>query len=110
MSDSGIKTEQALLASGLNLQSDIIIKGQHHSGESGSDAFLDATRPRLIIATSRDFPGYERISDAWADNIRKRGIKLFRQDEAGAVTLSFRQDSWEAQSYFTGEAFRSSSH
>jgi competence protein ComEC len=109
MSDSGIKTEQALLASGLNLQSDIIIKGQHHSGESGSDAFFDATRPRLIIATSRDFPGYERISDAWVENIRKRGIKLFRQDEAGAVTLSFRQDSWEAQSYFTGETFRSSS-
>src|SRR6266436_1649699 len=110
MSDSGIKTEQALLASGLNLQSDIIIKGQHHSGESGSDAFLDATRPRLIIATSRDFPGYERINDAWVENILKRGIKLFRQDDAGAVTLSFRQDGWEAQSYFTGEIFRSSSH
>jgi competence protein ComEC len=110
MSDSGIKTEQALLASGLNLQSDIIIKGQHHSGESGSDAFLDATRPRLIISTSRDFPEYERISDAWVENIRKRGVKLFRQDHAGAVTLSFRQDSWEAQSYFTGEIFRSSNH
>jgi competence protein ComEC len=110
MSDSGIKTEQALLASGLNLQSDIIIKGQHHSGESGSEAFLDATRPRLIIATSRDFPGYERISDAWVENIRKRGIKLFRQDDAGAVKLSFRQDNWEAQSYLTSETFRSSSH
>src|SRR5438093_9580741 len=110
MSDSGIKTEQALLASGLNLKSDIIIKGQHHSGESGSDAFLDAARPRLIIATSRDFPGYERISDAWVENIRKRGIKLFRQDDAGAVTLSFRQDSWEAQSYLTSEVFRSSNH
>jgi competence protein ComEC len=110
MSDSGIKTEQALLASGLNLQSDIIIKGQHHSRESGSDAFLDATRPRLIIATSRDFPGYERISDAWVENIQKRGIKLFRQDDAGAVTLSFRQDSWEAQSYLTGEIFRSANH
>jgi competence protein ComEC len=107
MSDSGIKTEQALLASRLNLRSDIIIKGQHHSGESGSDAFLDATRPRLIIATSRDFPSYERISDAWAENLRKRGIKLFRQDETGAVTLRFRHNGWEAQSYFTGEAFRS---
>ncbi|MBO0695155.1 MAG: ComEC/Rec2 family competence protein, partial [Verrucomicrobia bacterium] len=107
MSDSGIKTEQALLASHLNLHSDIIIKGQHHSGESGSEAFLDATRPRLIVATSRDFPDYERISDAWAENLKKRGIKLFRQDETGAVILRFRQDSWEAQSYFTGEIFRS---
>jgi beta-lactamase superfamily II metal-dependent hydrolase len=109
MSDSGIKTEQALLASGSNIQSDIVIKGQHHSGESGSGAFLDAVQPRLVIATSHDFPGYERISDAWTDNLQKRGIKLFRQDETGAVTLRFRQDSWEARSYFTGEIFRSSS-
>jgi competence protein ComEC len=109
MSDSGIKTEQALLASRLNLQSDIIIKGQHHSGESGSGAFLDAVQPRLIIATSRDFPGYERIGDAWSENLQKRGIKLFRQDETGAVMLRFRQNSWEAQSYVRGEIFRSSS-
>jgi ComEC/Rec2-related protein len=106
MSDSGVKTEEQLLAHRLDLRSDIIVKGQHHSGESGSDAFLDATRPRLIIATSRDFPSYERISDDWAENLRERGIKLFRQDETGAVTLRFRQDSWEAKSYFTGETFR----
>lgn len=107
MSDGGIKTEQALLVNRFNLRSDIIIKGQHHSGESGSDAFLEAVQPRLIIATSRDFPGYERISDTWTENLQKRGIKLFRQDETGAVILRFRQDSWEAQSYFTGETFRS---
>ena len=93
----------------LNLRSDIIVKGQNHSGESGSDAFLDAVQPRLIIATSRDFPSYERVSDTWMENLQKRGIKLFRQDETGAVILRFRQNSWEAQSYFTGEIFRSSS-
>jgi competence protein ComEC len=109
MSDSGIKTEEQLLAHHLNLRSDIVVKGQDHSGESGSDAFLDATRPRLIIATSRDFPSYERISDGWAENLRRRGIKLFRQDQTGAVTLRFREDGWEAQSYVTGETFRSAS-
>jgi competence protein ComEC len=109
MSDNGVKTEEQLLANHLDLRSDIIIKGQHHSGESGSEAFLDATRPRLIIASSHDFPSYERISDSWAENLRERGIKLFRQDETGAVTLRFRHNSWEAQSYFTGETFRSTS-
>src|SRR5213594_2449423 len=69
MSDSGIETEQVLLASDSNLRSDIIIKGQHHSGQSGSDAFLDAARPRLIIATSRDFPDHERINDSWAEEL-----------------------------------------
>jgi ComEC/Rec2-related protein len=107
MSDSGITTEQALLADHLNLRSDIIVKGQHHSEQSGSGAFLDAARPRLIIATSRDFPEQERINDTWAEDLQRRGIKLFRQDQTGAVILRFGQDSWEAQSYVTGETFRS---
>ena len=109
MSDNGLETERALLAYGLNLHSDIIVKGQHHSGRSGSDAFLDAVRPRLIIATSRDFPEYERISDEWAELVRAHGIKLFRQDETGAVTLRFGRHGWEARSYLTGEIFRNSS-
>src|SRR6266478_5024130 len=107
MADSGVKTEEALLASQSNVRSDIIIKGQHHSGQSGSEAFLDAARPRLIIASSRDFPDHERISDTWAEELQKRGIKLFRQEETGAVTVRFHHDGCEAQSYVTGETFRS---
>jgi competence protein ComEC len=107
MFDSGYPTENAILASGVDLRSDILIKGQHHSGKSGSSAFLDAVRPQLIIATSRDFPDYERISDDWAEHVRARGIKLFRQDETGAVQLQFGEHEWKARAYFTGETFRS---
>jgi beta-lactamase superfamily II metal-dependent hydrolase len=109
MSDSGIETERALLSYGSSLHSDIVVKGQHHSGNSCSGSFLDVVRPRLIIATSRDFPLNERVGDNWAEDLRTRGIKLFRQDETGAVTVRFRSDGWEAQSYLTGETFRSSS-
>jgi ComEC/Rec2-related protein len=109
MSDSGVETERGLLANGLNLRSDIIVKGQHHSGNSCLGPFLDIVRPHLIIATSRDFPPNERISDKWAEDLRTRGIKLFRQDHTGAVTLRFGRNSWEAQSYLTGETFRSAS-
>ena len=80
--------------SGLNdLRSDILIKGQHYSGESGSAAFLDAVQPQLIVATSVDFPARERIPDAWARMVRERGIELLRQDETGAVTLEFFRDA-----------------
>jgi competence protein ComEC len=109
MSDSGYKTERALTESGADLRCDILIKGQHHSGESGSAAFLEAVHPRLIIATSRDFPAHERINDEWAGRLRTAGIKLFRQDETGAVELRFASDYWEARAYLTGETFRSSS-
>lgn len=108
MSDSGYETEKALIASGADLRSDILIKGQHHTGESGSDAFIDAVRPRLIIATSRSFPAHERVDDKWAERARANGVKLFRQDETGAVELRFTRGEWEARAYLTGETFRSS--
>jgi len=109
VSDSGSATENTLLSSGLDLRSDILVKGQHHSAQSGSDDFLRAVRPRLIISTSRDFPQHERIPDEWADRVRGQGIKLFRQDETGAVQLRFLDGSWEARAFVTGEIFRSSS-
>jgi competence protein ComEC len=107
VSDSGYATENALLDSGADLQSDVVIKGQHHSGKSGGERFLDAVKPRLIVATSRNFPEYERISDEWANAVRTKGIKLFRQDETGAVEFCFGQCDWSARAYVTGETFRS---
>lgn len=71
-SDSGFAAEKWLLASGADLRSDILIKGQHHSGNSGSDAFLNSVQPRLIIATSREFPEHERTPDEWAERVRAR--------------------------------------
>jgi len=106
-SDSGYATERLLIGSGADVRSDVLIKGQHHSGNSGSDVFLDAVQPQLIVATSRDFPQQERISDEWAERVRARGIKLFRQDETGAVELEFAEREWQARAYLTGEIFRS---
>ena len=107
MSDNGAETERALLSNGSDLQSDILVKGQHSSEISGSAGFLDAVRPRLIIATSTDFPEHERITEQWAEDLRARGIKLFRQDETGAVELNFSNHEWTARAYVTGEIFRS---
>jgi ComEC/Rec2-related protein len=107
MSDSGLATEDALISSGTDLRSDILIKGQHHSGRSESDRFLEAVRPKLIVATSRDFPVAERIDDTWAEGVRARGLKLFRQDETGAVQIGLSDGRWTARAYVTGETFRS---
>ena len=109
MSDSGQFTEEQFLQAQIDLHSEILIKGQHQSGISGSEAFLNAVQPQLLIATSRDFPKRERINDQWAEGVRTRGIRLFRQDETGAVEMKFDDKSWEARAYATGETFRSSS-
>ena len=110
VSDSGLETEKDLLAlPNDEIRSDILIKGQHHSGDSGSEEFLDAVQPELIIATSRDFPARERIPDDWARMVRGRGITLFRQDETGAVKLEFFRDYWRATAFLDDATFRSKS-
>ena len=109
MSDSGETTERALLDSGEDLQSDIIIKGQHHSGQSGSEEFLARVQPQAIVASSPRFPENERVKDEWAEMVAARGIKLFRQDETGAVTLRFFRNYWSATPYLSGETLRSTS-
>ena len=109
ISDSGTGTEDFLLKHYPNLRSEILLKGQHHSGESGSIAFLDGVQPNAIIATSRDFPENERIKEDWAENVRRRGIRLFRQDETGAVTITIFSDRCELKGFLNSETFRSAS-
>jgi competence protein ComEC len=109
MSDSGEATEKFVLENYPELRADVLIKGQHHTGVSGSSAFLDRVQPQAIVATSRDFPESERIKPDWAGAVQARGIKLFRQDETGAMQVRIFRDRWEATSYVTSETFRSPS-
>lgn len=109
MSDSGEPTERYLLDNCADLRSDIIIKGQHHSAASASPEFLDRVQPQAIVTSSSDFSQNERVRDDWAEMIASCGIKLFRQDETGAVQMRFFRRRWEAKAYLQPEAFRSSS-
>ena len=109
VSDSGPMTEGELLARREDLKSDILIKGQHFSGVSGSDEFLATVSPKLIIATSRDFPARERISDDWARRVEAGKIALFRQDLTGAVELEFFRNEWRATSFLDQKVFLSTS-
>ena len=109
MSDSGQATEEALLAQQVDLRSDLLIKGQHHSGTSGSSEFLDAVQPAAIIATARESAENQRIKEDWAEMVKARGIELLRQDKTGAVRVRFFRDHWEATPFLGGETFRRTS-
>ncbi|MEP6936788.1 MAG: ComEC/Rec2 family competence protein [Chthoniobacterales bacterium] len=109
LSDSGEETERMLLSSGLDLRSDVLIKGQHHSAPSASSEFLAAVQPQVIVATSRDFPQKERIADDWTEMVRARRITLLRQDKTGAVKLVFFRDHWEAKAFLQQGTLRSTS-
>ncbi|MDQ6860151.1 MAG: ComEC/Rec2 family competence protein [Verrucomicrobiota bacterium] len=107
-SDNGEASERLLLASATPLESDVLIKGQHHSAPSGSAEFLKAVHPQLIVASSVEFPQNEQVKEDWAGDVESRGIKLFRQDQTGAVTLRFYRKRWEAIPFLArDQTFRS---
>ena len=99
MSDAGFITEHWLLEHAIagELHSDIIVKGMHAKDLSGTPEFLDAVRPRLVIASSTDFPPAEEVREPWEKTVRQRGIELIRQDRCGAVRIALeRNGTWTA--------------
>jgi len=102
MSDSGAHTERWLLEnSPEELRCDILVKGLPRSGPSGEAEFLDAVAPQAIIASSTTFPAGELIPDQWAQSVAARGIRLYRQDLTGAVTIRIFPESWEITDFLS---------
>lgn len=100
LADAGLATEQWLLENVPDqLAADILIKGSARSGPSGDLSFIEKVNPRVVVATSADFPSSEKIPPTFAADLAARGIRLFRQDECGAVTIRIHSGHWEASAF-----------
>lgn len=86
-SDIGFSVEKALLASGIELKSDLWIRGQHSETASGLPAFAEAINPQVVISSHAAFPSSESVSDALRETLAERGIPLLTLDQTGVVSL-----------------------
>lgn len=109
MSDSGFVAESWLLEQKENLRNAILIKGQHASDFSGTPKFLNAVVPQVIICQADDFPPSAQIPEDWARDVAGRGIRLFRGDQCGAVTVEFRESGFSVRSFLGNQHFTSRS-
>ena len=107
VSDSGFITERWLLEHPTDLRSDVLVKGQHLSDISGTSEFFDAVAPKVAICSAADFPKQARISERWAQQIEARGVRLFRQDQTGAVRIDIDRSGFEVRSFLGDQTFRS---
>ena len=106
MSDAGIFTEAWLVKNvPQELRSDILIKGSPRQGPSGDTDFLDAVKPRAVIATATVFPDNERITARFSQALRTREIPLFAQDQCGAVIVRVFADYWEISAFLNGHEY-----
>jgi beta-lactamase superfamily II metal-dependent hydrolase len=60
---------------------------------------LKTVKPRAVIATATAFPENERIATSFRENLRIREIRLFAQDQCGAVTIRVFPSHWEVSAF-----------
>jgi len=106
VSDSGFFTEHWLLDHKQDLKSDILIKGQNATDVSGSLDFIEVAGPKVIICSAGKFPGSAPIPESWAADVTALGIRLFRQDQTGAVHIDLRDGDFAVQSFLGKQTFR----
>jgi competence protein ComEC len=102
--DISAGVEQALLASGESLESQVLKVAHHGSNSSSSTEFLARVNPRVAIVTGGsggfgNLPGPETL-----ERLRARGIRVFLPDVDGATTVQMRDSS----SIHVKESYRAS--
>jgi competence protein ComEC len=87
--DIEARSEAVLLRDGWNLHADLLVVPHHGSRTSSTDAFVEATHPKVAIFTVgyRNHFGHPR-HDVVA-RYRSIGARLLRTDLTGAVTVAF---------------------
>ena len=91
--DITAEVEQALLASGEPLESQVLKVAHHGSNSSTSTEFLARVNPRVAIVTGGSGGFGNLPSPATLERLRARGIQIFRSDVDGATTVQMRDSS-----------------
>ena len=85
--DAEIETEEVILDSGVNIDSEILKVGHHGSDTSTSEEFLDAISPELSIISVGEGNSYGHPSNEILNRLYSRNIEYYRTDESGTIEL-----------------------
>jgi len=86
--DAQSDSEKEMLARGYTLKSDVLKVGHHGSSTSTSPDFLKAAAPRLAVISVGKDNDYGHPHKETLDKLNAAGIKIYRTDLNGSVTIS----------------------
>lgn len=98
-SDVEAVDEAAMLAREMPLKSDVVLVPHHGSKTSSTAQFLDAVGPREAIVPVGYRNRFGHPKEEVLSRYRQRGIRLWRTDLQGAVTVSFLQSGQQIQAW-----------
>ena len=60
------------------------------------DAWIEQVRPRLAVISCGRHNSFGHPSPATVQRLQRHGVKVFRTDRDGAITLQLGPDGWSA--------------
>ncbi len=86
--DAEVEAEQDMLSDGEGLHADVLKLGHHGSKTSSSNEFLDSVKPKVAIVSAGIRNVFGHPNPLVMERVESRGIKIFRTDRDGAITVS----------------------
>lgn len=93
--------EQQLLETYENLQADVLKAGHHGSKTSTSEAFLQRVHPNTAIISAGEGNRYGHPHQEVLQRLTKLGAAVWRTDQGGAITYTFRKETGTFHSHMT---------
>ena len=86
--DAEEKAEEDILAEGVSVKADVLKVGHHGSRTASSEAFLQAVEPTYAVISCGQDNSYGHPHAETLNTLRSMGVKVFRTDEQGTVTVT----------------------
>lgn len=86
--DAEAKSEQDMIASKVDLKSDVLLVGHHGSKSSTSQAFLDAVQPSYAVIQVGKGNKYGHPTEEVLKRLGNQGVKIYRNDELGDIIFT----------------------
>lgn len=86
--DAGADAEQAMIQSGLTLESDVYLASHHGSRYSSSEAFLKQVNPKAVVISAGLENSYGHPTEEVMERIAETGAQLYRTDLQGTLTVT----------------------
>lgn len=87
--------ERRLVDSGRDIHATVLKVAHHGSKTSSSAEFLEAVRPRVAVMSLGRYNAYGMPDAEVVDRLERAGVKIYRTDLHGAVTISTDGHDWE---------------
>lgn len=85
--DAEVPVERNMLSAGLELKAIVLKAGHHGSRHSTSAEFLEAVQPKVVVFSCGKNNRYGHPHPEVIERLRQRGIRYYRTDEQGCITI-----------------------